>query len=147
MTTESKPSWTARVMVNGIGQGKALVLPEPLSLWGGLDPQTGQIIDERHPSLGQNVTEKVLLLPVGRGSSSASSILLEAVRVGTAPAAIITAAPDGILTLGAIVSRTLYGKAPPIVVLATVDYGSVIKIVENHPDTRLRVADGLVEVI
>ena len=147
MTIERKLGWTARVMVDGIGQGKVLILPEPLSLWGGLDPQTGQIIDERHPSLGQNVTEKVLLLPVGRGSSSASSILLESVRVGTAPAAIITAAPDGILALGAIVSRTLYDKAPPVVVLAASDYGEVIKLVEDHPDILLRVAGELVEVI
>jgi len=147
MTIERKLGWTARVMVDGIGQGKALVLPEPLSLWGGLDPQTGQIIDQRHPSLGQNVTEKVLLLPAGRGSSSASSILLESVRVGTAPAAIITAEPDGILTLGAIVARTLYDKAPPVVVLAAGDYGEVIKLVQDHPGTRLRVAGGLVEVI
>jgi predicted aconitase with swiveling domain len=147
MTIERKLGWTARVMVDGIGQGKVLILPEPLSLWGGLDPQTGQIIDERHPSLGQNVTEKVLLLPVGRGSSSASSILLESVRVGTAPAAIVTAEPDGILALGAIVSRTLYDKAPPVVVLAAGDYGEVIKFVEAHPDILLRVAGELVEVI
>jgi hypothetical protein len=134
-------------MVDGTGQGQALVLPKPLSLWGGLDPQTGQIIDERHPSLGQNVTGKVLLLPVGRGSSSASSILLESVRVGTAPAAIVTAEPDGILALGAIVSRTLYNKTLPVVVLDHVDYRSVSQLVGNHPDIKLRVADGFIEVI
>ncbi len=134
-------------MVAGNGQGRALVLPEPLSLWGGLDPQTGQIIDQRHPSLGQNVTGKVIFLPGGRGSSSASSILLESVRVGTAPAAIITSEPDGILTLGAIVSRTLYGKGPPVIVLDPADYGAASQWVEDHPDVRLRVGDGIVEVI
>jgi predicted aconitase with swiveling domain len=147
MKINEKPSWTARVMVDGTGQGQALVLPEPLSLWGGLDPQTGQIIDERHSSLGQNVTGKVLLLPAGRGSSSASSILLESVRVGTAPAAIITAEPDGILALGAIVSRTLYNRAPPVVVLAPADYVSVSQLVGNDPNIKLRVADGFIEII
>jgi predicted aconitase with swiveling domain len=147
MKIDEKPGWTAKVMVDGAGQGQALVLPEPLSLWGGLDPQTGQIIDERHPSLGQNVTGKVLLLPAGRGSSSASSILLESVRVGTAPAAIITAEPDGILALGAIVSRTLYNRAPPVVVLDPAEYGSVSRLVGNHPNIRLRVTDGFIEVI
>lgn len=147
MKIDEKPGWTARVMVDGTGQGQAMVLPEPLSLWGGLDPQTGQIIDERHPSLGQNVTGKVLLLPGGRGSSSASSILLESIRVGTAPAAIITAEPDGILALGAIVSRTLYDKAPPVVVLDSVDYGLVSQLIEKRPDIRLRVADGFVQVV
>lgn len=147
MQMNEKHVWTARVMVAGIGQGRVMVLTEPLSLWGGLDPQSGQIIDERHPSLGQNVTGKVILLPGGRGSSSASSILLESVRVGTAPAAIVTAEPDGILTLGAIVSRTLYDKGPPVVVLDPSDFEAVSRWVGERLDIRLRVGDGVVEVI
>ncbi|MDX1415522.1 MAG: DUF126 domain-containing protein [Candidatus Promineifilaceae bacterium] len=115
-------TFQAHVLVTGTGQGPALILPEPLSLWGGLDPDTGEIIDRRHPSSGQNVKDRVLVLPCGRGSSSASSILLEAVRQGTAPKAIITAEPDAILALGATVSREMYEEAPPVVVLRTADY-------------------------
>lgn len=110
-------SWQAQVLVAGEGEGLALLLAEPLSLWGGLDPETGEIIDRRHPQAGEVVTGRVMVLPAGRGSSSASSILLEAVRQGTAPAAIITREPDPILALGAAVSRELYAKAPPVVVL------------------------------
>ncbi|MCI0579450.1 MAG: DUF126 domain-containing protein [Chloroflexi bacterium] len=117
----------ARVLVPGFGRGQALVLPEPLSLWGGLEPQTGEIIDQRHPRAGEVVTGRVLVLPAGRGSSSASSILLEAVRVGTAPAAIITAEPDAILALGAVVARELYGQAPPVVTLAPADYALLVE--------------------
>ena len=112
-----------QVLVEGAAQGEALVLPEPLSLWGGLEPTTGEITDRRHPCSGQIVTGRVLVLPSGRGSSSASSILLEAVRLGTAPAAMITAVPDGILVLGAVVARELYQQAPPILVVAGEDYG------------------------
>jgi predicted aconitase with swiveling domain len=118
-----------------------------LSLWGGLDPQTGKIIDERHPSLGQDVTGKVMLLPFGRGSSSASSILLESVRVGTAPAAIITSEPDSILALGAIVSLTLYDRAPPVVVLNPDDYRAVCHLVANQTNIKLEVAGGFVRVL
>ena len=64
-------------------------------------------------------------MPAGRGSSSASSILLEAVRLGTAPAAIITAEPDPILALGAAVARELYNTAPPILVLSPIDYAQI----------------------
>ena len=103
----------------------ALVLSESLSLWGGLDPQSGEIIDRRHPSSGQNVSGRILVMPAGRGSSSASSILLEAVRLGTAPAAIITAEPDPILALGAAVARELYNTAPPILVLPPTDYAQI----------------------
>ena len=115
----------ARVLVGGPTEGEALVLPEPPSFWGGLDPQTGDIIDQRHPSLGENVTGRVLVLPIGRGSSSASSILLEAVRVGTAPAAIITAEADAILALGAAVAREMYARALPVVVLKRPAYGQL----------------------
>lgn len=107
----------AEVLVAGVGQGETLVLSEPLSLWGGLNPETGQIIDQRHPQWGEMVTGKVLVLPCGRGSSSASSILLEAVRLNTAPAAIITHEPDGILALGAVVAQELYGRTPAVLVL------------------------------
>lgn len=114
-----------RPLVTGEAKGEALVLPEPLSLWGGLDPETGEIIDRRHPLAGAFVTGKVLVLPAGRGSSSASSILLEAVRAGTAPAAIITAEPDAILALGAAVARELYAQSPPVIVLETADYAQI----------------------
>ncbi len=112
----------AQLLVPGTGQGRALVLSEPLSLWGGLDPETGEIIDRRHPSSGENVAGRVLVLPAGRGSSSASSILLEAVRTGKAPAAIITAEKDPILALGAAVAREMYDTAPPVLVLGAADY-------------------------
>jgi predicted aconitase with swiveling domain len=112
----------ARVLVPGNARGEALVLAEPLSLWGGLDPRTGDIIDQRHPQFGENVSGRVVVLPIGRGSSSASSILLEAVRSGTAPAAIITAETDAILALGAAVAREMYDRSPPVVVLGRPAY-------------------------
>ena len=146
MNSRDNLLWKTRVLVPGSGRGEALVLKEALSLWGGLDPETGQIIDERHPSLGQNVSGKVLLLPSGRGSSSASSILLESVRLGTAPAAIITAEPDSILALGAIVSHVLYGKGPPVVVLSQEAYAAVREVAESNPGITLEVGSETVAV-
>ena len=114
-----------RALVTGTTAGPALVLDAPLSLWGGLDPTTGEIIDQRHPQWRANVRGRVLVMPVGKGSSSASSILLEAVRLGNAPAAILLAEPDAILALGAAVARELYGAAPPVVVLDQDTYGQI----------------------
>ena len=121
--TRTEQRLQATVLVAGEGTGEVLVLAEPLSLWGGLDPESGEIIDQRHSSAGTVVSGRVLALPVGRGSSSASSILLEAVRLGTAPAAIITAEPDPILALGAAVAREMYNTAPPVVTLEGKAYG------------------------
>jgi predicted aconitase with swiveling domain len=108
----------ARTLVAGTAEGPALVLDEPLSLWGGLDPETGSIIDTRHPQRGANVAGRVLVMPAGRGSSSSSSVLAEAIRAGAGPAAIVLGEPDPILALGAIVARELFGTSIPVVVAA-----------------------------
>ena len=126
--TEMKATytWTGRALVAGSATAVPLILTEPLSLWGGLDPHTGKIIDQRHPAVGQCVTGRVLVLPAGRGSSSASSVLLEAVRAGTAPAAIVTAVVDGILALGAVVAQEIYGAALPVVALPPTSYDELV---------------------
>src|SRR3990172_1792543 len=85
-------------------------------MWGGLDPVSGAIIDARHPQVGEVVTGRVLVMPGGRGSSSSSSVLAEAIRLGTSPAAIVLSTPDDIVLIGAIVAEELYGITCPVVV-------------------------------
>jgi uncharacterized protein len=107
-----------RALLAGEAAGPALVLEAPLSLWGGMDPRTGRISDHHHyPQLGATITGKILVLPSGRGSSSSSSVLAEAIRLGTAPLAILLAEPDEILVLGALVAEYLYERTCPILVL------------------------------
>jgi predicted aconitase with swiveling domain len=105
-----------RTLVPGEARGQALVLDEPLSLWGGVDPATGRVTDVHHPQVGAVVTDRILVMPSGRGSSSSSSLLAEAIRLGTAPAAIVLGGPDPIVALGSIAARELYGSAVPIAV-------------------------------
>lgn len=113
------------VLLPGEISAPALVLDEPLSMWGGLDPETGRIIDRRHPQAGAIVTDRVLVMPWGRGSSSAASVLAEAIRLGTAPAAIVLVEPDDIILLGALVAEEMYGITCPIAVLAAAEHGTV----------------------
>lgn len=96
---------------------RVLRLTEGLSLWGGMDPATGELIDAHHPQRGANLAGRVVVMPSGRGSSSSASVLAEAVRAGTAPAAIILAEPDLILAIGSAVAEELYGVRVPVVVL------------------------------
>ena len=98
-------------------RGRALVLAEPLSLWGGMDPANGELIDGHHPQRGANLSGRVVVMPSARGSSSSASVLAEAVRAGTAPAAIVIGEPDLILSIGAAVAEELYGVAVPVVVM------------------------------
>ena len=107
------------------GRPAALVLDEGLSLWGGMDPATGEVIDVHHPQHGAKVSGRVLVMPNGRGSSSSASVLAEAVRAGTAPAGIVLAEPDLILAIGSIVAEELYGVRVPVVVLPPVRYDAI----------------------
>ena len=98
--------------------GRVLVLDEPLSLWGGMDPATGELIDVHHPQRGANLTGRIVVMPSARGSSSSASVLAEAVRAGTAPAAIVIGEADLILSIGAAVAEELYGRTVPVLVLS-----------------------------
>lgn len=113
--------FAGRTLVEGEGRGPLAVL-EPLSLWGGLDSATGRVIERSHAAFGVSLAGTVLAMPVGRGSSSSSSVLAEAIRLGTAPAAIVLSEPDPILVIGALVASALYGRACPVVVLSPADH-------------------------
>ena len=114
-----------RSLVTGEARGPALILDEPLSFWGGVDPETGRVIDVHHPQLGVTVTGRVLVMPSGRGSSSSSSVLVESIHAGTGPVAIVMREPDPIIALGAIVVRELFGTRFPVVVVDEATYRSL----------------------
>lgn len=109
-------------LVPGRASAPIVVLDEPLSFWGGFDPETGTVIDRRHPQAGAELAGRVVVMPAGRGSSSASSVIAEAVRSGTAPAAIVMADVDEIVALGAIVADELYGIAMPVLAVGEATY-------------------------
>jgi uncharacterized protein len=104
------------VLVAGTSRGELVRLTEPLSLWGGLDPSTGLVIDQRHPQHGVALRERIVVMPHGRGSSSSSSVLAESLRAGTGPAALVLEEPDPILVVGVLVARYLYDIGCPVVV-------------------------------
>ena len=109
----------ARTLVAGEARGTALVIDEGLSFAMAFDVSSGRITDVHSDGRGASVIGRVLVMPSGRGSSSASTALAEAIRKGTAPAAIVLGEVDEILAVGAMVARALYGLTCPIVVLPT----------------------------
>jgi predicted aconitase with swiveling domain len=122
----------ARVLFDGSAVGDAMVLAEPLSLWGGLDPYSGELIDAHHPQRGAQLSGRVLVMPSSRGSSSSSSVLAEAVRAGHAPAAILLGEPDLILAVGAAVAAELYGTHIPVMVLRPEDRDAIRDGMQVH---------------
>lgn len=114
-----------KALVAGAAKGLALTTDEPLSFWGGYDQWTGEIIDRRHPLSGQNAKGKVLVVPASRGSSTTTAVLLEAIRNGNAPAAIVVSCVDRFFALASIVADEMYGRPIPVVALSDEDFASL----------------------
>ena len=87
-----------------------VVCDEGLSFWGGVDPDTGVIIDIHHPNCGEKLSGKIVLMPTSRGSCSGSGVLLQLAQNGNAPAALIFRETEDILTLGAMIAERLFDK-------------------------------------
>lgn len=114
---------TATIVIEGNrAAGDALVLTAPISFWGGVDPRSGTIIDVRHPQCGEKIAGKILFIPATVGSSTASTILLELVHAGVAPAAIVLHEPDAILLLGLIAAREIGLAVPAALTLDRANY-------------------------
>jgi predicted aconitase with swiveling domain len=109
-------------IVPGEAEGEALVSRAPLSFWGGYDYRTGEVIDRRHPLSGCIAAGRVLAVPFARGSSTTTAVLLEAVKAGTAPAAILTTGADAFFALASIVADEMYAQPIPLVALAPEDF-------------------------
>ena len=114
-----------RPLVAAEASGAALVTTEPLSFWGGYDFRTGEIIERRHPLAGVRAAGRILAVPFTKGSSTTIAVLLEAVRAGTAPAAILTTGVDSFFALASIVADIMYGKPFPVVALDPADFAQL----------------------
>ena len=100
----------ATIYVQNDVDSDIVVCDEGLSFWGGVDPDTGVIIDIHHPNCGEELSGKVVLMPTSRGSCSGSGVLLQLAQNGNAPAALIFRETEDILTLGAMIAERLFNK-------------------------------------
>jgi len=94
-----------RIIKMGVAAGYALVSPQPIGFLGGVDPETGMVIEAGHPLQGHCVSGRVLVFPAGKGSTVGSYTLYRMSRAGTAPAAIVNAESEAIVAVGAIISE------------------------------------------
>ena len=93
-----------RVIKEGEVIGEALVSHEPIGFLGGVDPETGRIIEKNHPLKGESVKGKILVFPYGKGSTVGSYIIYRMKKKGTAPVAIINKECEPIIAVGAIIA-------------------------------------------
>ena len=104
MSRDKRLILKGRVIKAGSARGVALVSPEPIGFLGGVDPDTGVVVEPGHPLEGQSVAGRVLVFPTGKGSTVGSYTLYRLARNSVGPAAIINAESEPIVAVGAIIS-------------------------------------------
>lgn len=120
-----------RIIYSGRAEGDALVTSDPISFYGGVDPDSGKVIEKGHEIQGECVKDKILVFPHGKGSTVGSYILYRLSKKGLAPSAIINEKCETIVAVGAIISS-----------IPCVDKINIAKI---RPNTRLRVDGATVQ--
>lgn len=141
--TMSEVSLNGRCLVPGSAQGELLYADVALSFWGGVEPLTGEVIDRHHPLSGQFINGRVLAIPSGRGSCTGSSVLLELILNGHAPAALVFERVEDILTLGVLIAEQMFGHSIPVISLGEDGFAALreVKFVRVE-DARVTGFDG-----
>lgn len=134
----------ATCILPGTCRGRLLTTRQPISFWGCVDPVTGNISDKRHELFGESVSEKVLVFPFGKGSSTGSLMILELLRLNLAPAAIINIRTEPLLATGPVVGKHFYEKTFPIVNVDESDFellktGNYAEIVSRKSGSYVRI--------
>ena len=93
-----------RKISTGSATGEALVTSMGISFYGGVDPETGRVVEKGHELEGQSIVGRVLVFPTGKGSTVGSYTLYRLKKAGLAPAAIINAEAETITAVGCIIS-------------------------------------------
>ncbi len=94
----------ARTISKGEASGELIVSSQPLSFLGGVNPETGEIIDPNHELKGKFINDKILFIPGGKGSTVGSYVIFQMKKNGVAPKAIICLTAEPIIATGAIMS-------------------------------------------
>lgn len=94
-----------KIIYPGKVKGKAIVSPEPIGFYGGVDVKTGEIVESGHPLEGRSIKGKILVFPHGKGSTVGSYIIYGLKKLGNAPLAIVTKNIDTVTAVGVIISE------------------------------------------
>ena len=94
-----------RTISKGVATGELIVSAEPISFLGGVNPETGEIIDPKHELKGKFINDKILFIPGGKGSTVGSYVIFQMKKNNVAPRGIICLNAEPIIATGAIMSN------------------------------------------
>jgi uncharacterized protein len=133
-------SFYGRCIVSGKVKGRALVSTQAISFFGGIDPDTGIVVERGHDLEGQSISGKVLVFPTGKGSTVGSYTLYRLKHAGYAPIAILNAECETITAVGCIIAEIPCVDQLPVDEfntgwLVSIDEGLIM--IEKESDIRL----------
>ena len=103
---------------------------DPISFFGGVNAANGKVEDHRHGNYSQSMTNKAFAFPFGKGSSGAGLVLMEMMRLKTAPAAIINIRTDPVILTGPLLCKYYYEQVLPIINMLETEYARLEGIEE-----------------
>ncbi len=118
----------ARTISRGQASGEVLISREPIGFLGGVDPESGFVIEKGHPLEGKNISGRVLVFPNGKGSTVGSYVMLQLAKNKKAPAAIINISAEPIIVVGAIISKIPMVDKPGKDVFALLKDGMMVEV-------------------
>jgi len=121
-----------RSLVQGEAYGEALVSKEPISFYGGIDPESGRVVERGHPLEGKAVSGKVLFFPYGKGSTVGSYIIYRLAKKGLAPLAIVNVKSEPIIVIGCVLSSIPLVDGFPVKYLDVVRSGSTVRVIAEE---------------
>ena len=132
-----KMEMKGRIIMKGNAQDIALVTSQTISFYGGVDPNTGIIIEKGHELQGKSVNGKILVFPTGKGSTVGSYTLYRMKKSGTAPSGIINKECGTVIAVGAIISEI---PCVDLIDISKIQTGDLVSI-ENEDVIILNVAE------
>ncbi|MBQ6444393.1 MAG: DUF126 domain-containing protein [Methanosphaera sp.] len=117
-----------RVISKGIEEGEAIVTKDSISFLGGVDPDTGIVIDKKHELYNQCITDKILIIPSGKGSTVGSYVIYQMIKNNTAPKAIICQNAEPIIAIGAIISKIPMVDQPDVDIISLIKSDDLVKV-------------------
>ncbi len=103
--SDRKMELKGRIISKGVVEAEALVTSQPISFYGGVNPETSEILEKGHELQGQQIQGKILVFPTGKGSTVGSYTLYRLKKGGVAPAGIINSECETVVAVGAIISE------------------------------------------
>ena len=127
-----------RRVMGGVAEGEALVSVDPVSFYGGVDPETGCVTEPGHCCCGENISGKVFVFPTGKGSTVGSYVIYRMKKLGTAPAAIVNVETEAIIATGCVISG--------IPLIDKLD-SDPLEAIRTGMKVRVKADDGIVETL